>query len=264
VMLKNKSSVMPLGKTKTIYVPKVYFPAVKDWFGNLSVPRFDYPVDINVIKKYYNVTEDPSRADAAIVFVSGPYSADGGYDLKDRRAGSNGYVPITLQYGTYTANDARQQSIAAGDPVIDSTITNRSYNGKTVTASNTMDLRTITDTKTAMKEKPVIVVVNAAKPIVFNEFEKEVEGIVLHFGVSGQAVLDIISGAKEPSGLLPLQMPANMSTVEKQFEDVPYDMECHADTEGNKYDFGFGLNWNGVIKDARTGKYSKSFVVPKN
>lgn len=48
-----------------------------------------------------------------------------------------------------------------------------------------------------------------------------------------------------------------MATVEKQNEDVPFDMECHKDTEGNKYDFGFGLNWKGIIKDARTQRYSK-------
>lgn len=258
IMLKNKNGLLPIAKTKTVYVPKLYYPAVKDWFGNMSVPKLDYPVDISVVKKYYNVTEDPSKADVALVFVSSPYSADGGYDLKDRRAGGNGYIPITLQYGTYTAEDARDKSIAAGDPVIDSTISNRSYKGKTVTASNTMDLRTILDTKAAMKGKPVVVVVNAAKPMVFNEFEKETDGILLHFGISGQAVLDIISGASEPSGLLPVQMPANMSTVEKQFEDLPYDMECHTDTEGNKYDFGFGLNWKGIIKDARTEKYSKN------
>jgi len=79
----------------------------------------------------------------------------------------------------------------------------------------------------------------------------------LHFGVSGQAVLDIISGASEPSGLLPVQMPANMSAVEKQLEDVPFDMECHKDTEGNTYDFGYGLNWKGKISDSRTTKYYK-------
>jgi periplasmic beta-glucosidase/beta-xylosidase len=53
-------------------------------------------------------------------------------------------------------------------------------------------------------------------------------------------------------------MPANMKTVEQQFEDVPFDMECHKDSEGNVYDFGFGLNWKGVIKDARTAKYKRN------
>lgn len=67
--------------------------------------------------------------------------------------------------------------------------------------------------------------------------------------------MEIISGATEPSGLLPLQMPADMKTVEEQNEDVPFDMTCYTDSEGNTYDFSFGLNWNGVIKDTRTEKY---------
>ena len=66
------------------------------------------------------------------------------------------------------------------------------------------------------------------------------------------------AGAAEPSGLLPLQMPLDMKTVETQKEDVPYDMICHKDSEGNIYDFGFGMNWNGVIKDARAEKYRKT------
>ena len=27
------------------------------------------------------------------------------------------------------------------------------------------------------------------------------------------------------------------------------------DSEGNKYDFGFGMNWKGVIKDTRTVQF---------
>jgi beta-glucosidase len=47
-----------------------------------------------------------------------------------------------------------------------------------------------------------------------------------------------------------------MKTVEEQKEDLPRDMECHRDSEGNVYDFGFGLNWKGVIRDARKTKYA--------
>ena len=108
-----------------------------------------------------------------------------------------------------------------------------------------------------MKGKPVIVSITASRPMVFHEFEPMVEGILLNFGTSEQALLEILSGKVEPSGLLPTQMPANMKTVEQQFEDVPFDMQCHKDTEGNVYDFGFGLNWKGIIKDARTTKYIK-------
>ncbi|NDV80014.1 glycoside hydrolase family 3 N-terminal domain-containing protein [Dysgonomonas sp. 511] len=257
VMLKNKGNVLPIKERKTVYIPEVYSPSVKDWWGNWSKQSLQMPVNLDLLKKYYDITDNPAKADFAIVFISGPYSNNdgGGYDKKDREAGRNGYVPITLQYGTYTADDAREHSIAAGDPVVDPTIKNRSYKGKTVTASNTMDLRTVLNTREMMGDKPVIVVANLSRAMVFNEFEDKVDAILTRFSVKEQAVLDIISGKYEPSGLLPMQMPANMSTVEKQFEDVPFDMECHKDTEGNVYDFAFGLNWKGVIKDARTAKY---------
>ncbi|MDR0864935.1 MAG: glycoside hydrolase family 3 protein [Candidatus Symbiothrix sp.] len=257
ILLKNKQHVLPMTGKKTVYIPKIYFPAVTNWWGKTTEGKDDYPVDLNLVKKYYNVTENPDEADFSLVFVTNPHAnADGGgYDKKDRESGGTGYVPISLQYRPYTATDAREKSIAAGDPVIDPTITNRSYKGKTTTVVNTKDLDVILETKAKMKNKPVIVVVSALRPMVFNEFESSVDGIVLHFSVSNQAVLDIVSGKNEPSGLLPVQMPANMSTVEKQFEDVPFDMVCHKDTEGNTYDFAFGLNWKGVIKDARTEKY---------
>ena len=257
VLLKNKANVLPVKEKKTVYIPKMYTPATRDWWGMYTQPKFDYPVNLELVKKYYTITDIPERADFALVFVSSPQSAEGGYDINDRKAGNNGYVPISLQYGTYTAEDARKKSIAAGDPVIDPTINDRAYRGKTVTASNTMDLRTILDTREMMNGKPVIVSVTASKPMIFNEFESGVDGIVLNFGVSAQAVMDIISGKTEPSGLLPLQMPANMKTVEMQKEDVPFDLSLHKDTEGHAYDFGYGLNWKGVIKDARTEKYKK-------
>jgi len=38
-----------------------------------------------------------------------------------------------------------------------------------------------------------------------------------------------------------------MKTVEEHYEEGPFDMECHVDSVGNKYDFGFGLNWSGFI-----------------
>lgn len=257
VMLKNKDRVLPVRDRKTVFISKNYYPSVKDWWGNWSDPTLEYPVDIELVKKYYNVTDNPQKADFALVFVSSPYSNHdgGGYDINDRKAGGNGYVPISLQYGTYIADDAREQSIAAGDRVIDPTINNRSYKGKSVTVSNTMDLSTILTVKNRMGDKPVIVVANLSRPMVFNEFESRVDAIVVRFGIGEQAVLDIISGKAEPSGLLPLQMPTNMSTVEKQQEDISFDMECHRDSEGNAYDFAYGLNWKGVIKDTRTEKY---------
>jgi beta-glucosidase len=255
VLLKNKGAVLPIAKSRTVYIPKRFIPASKDWFGSITPEKMEYPVNMELVKKYFNVTEDPAKADIALVFVKGPIAGTG-YDKADRETG-NGYAPISLQYGPYTAEYARAQSIAAGDPVVDSSITNRSYKGKTITATNYTDLKLILDTKALMSGKPVIVSMALSNPSVVSEFEKEVSGIIVSFGVQDQALLDILSGTATPYGLLPVQMPANMKTVEEQKEDIPHDMDCHVDSEGNKYDFSFGLDWKGVIKDSRTEKYKR-------
>jgi beta-glucosidase len=256
ILLKNKGNVLPLKKNKTVYIPKRTIPAGRDWFGNTTPEKIEYPVNMDIARKYFNVTDDPSKADFAIVFVKSP---DGGvgYNKEDRDKGGNGYVPISLQYGPYVATAAREKSIAAGDPVIDSTITNRSYKGKEVTAANASDLKSILDTKTAIGGKPVIVVVDANKPMVMGEFEKQVDAIIYSFGVMNQAVLELLTGGVEPSGLLPIQMPLNMETVEQQFEDVPHDMKVYVDSEGHAYDFAYGLNWKGIINDSRTTRYKR-------
>lgn len=257
VMLKNKNNTLPVKEKKTVYIPKNYIPAVRDWYHHWSDAKLEYTVNMELMKRYYNVTENPSEADFAIVFVNSPYMDNdgGGYDLTDRENGGNGYVPISLQYGPYTAASAREHSIAAGDPVSDPEITDRSYKGKSVTASNVTDLHTIMTTRKQMGNKPVVVIVNVFRPLVFKEFEPYADAILLRFNINEQPAMDVISGKYEPSGLLPLQMPADMETVERQNEDVPFDMVCYKDEVGNTYDFGFGLNWNGVIRDKRTEKY---------
>jgi beta-glucosidase len=254
VLIKNKNKTLPIATGKTVYIPKRVTPAGLNFFGQPSPEKIEYPVNLDLIKKYYTVTDDPAKADFAIVFIKSPMS--GGYSRADRENGGNGYVPVSLQLKEYTAVDAREHSIAAGDPVIDPTINDRSYKGKTSKSNSYPDLNTILDTKKAMKGKPVIVSVAMSNPMVFGEFEKDVDAIVGEFGVQVTALMDIISGKTEPSALLPMQMPINMSTVEKQFEDVPRDMTPYKDSEGHVYDFGYGLNWKGVIHDARTSKYA--------
>ncbi len=254
VLIKNKNNILPIAKGKTVFIPKRTTPAGLNFFGAPVPEKIEYPVNVELIKRYYTVTDDPSKADFAMVFIKSPMS--GGYSRADREAGGNGYVPISLQLKDYTAVDAREHSIAAGDPVIDSTIKDRTYKGKTSKSNSYPDLNTILETKKAMNGKPVLVSIALTNPMVFGEFEKEVDAIVGEFGVQIDAQMDIISGKVEPSGLLPMQMPLNMSVVEKQFEDKPHDMVPYKDAQGNEYDFGFGLNWKGVIQDARTKKYA--------
>ena len=253
VLLKNHNKTLPIPKGKTVYVPKRTTPASLNFFGQPVPEKTEYPVNLDLIRKYYTLTDDPAKADFAMVFIKSPVS--GGYSRADREAGGNGYVPISLQLKDYTASDARAHSIAAGDPVIDPSIKDRTYLGKTSKSNSYPDLNTILDTKKAMNGKPVLVAVNMSNPMVFGEFEQQTDAILAEFGVQVEALLDIVSGKVEPSGLLPMQMPLNMSTVEKQFEDVPRDMIPYKDSNGHVYDFGFGLNWKGQIHDARVKKY---------
>lgn len=49
-----------------------------------------------------------------------------------------------------------------------------------------------------------------------------------------EALLNIVSGKTEPYGLLNMQQPASMETVEARNEDVPRNMECYVDDGGKQ------------------------------
>lgn len=126
------------------------------------------------------------------------------------------------------------------------------------------DLETLRYVDSAVSEDcKVIVVMGATAPLVWSEVEPMADAILLHYMVGmfadyldADALMSLIAGEVEPSALLPMQQPASMEAVEAQLEDVPRDMECYVDADGNSYDFAFGLNWSGVINDERVATYS--------
>ena len=252
VMLKNQNKTLPIASKKKVFVPQRYVAPSTNWWGITTPEKTVDAFNMEVVAKYFDVVETPEEADFALV---GIYSPNGGvgYDRADLEKGGNGYVPISLQYSTYTADTAREVSLAGGSPLED--FTNRTYKGKTVNTINTADMQLVNDTKVKMGDKPVIVSVKVGKPMIFAEIEGSAAAILVHMGVQDQALMEIITGAEEPSALLPFQMPADMLTVEAQFEDVPRDMKAYTDADGNSYDFAFGLNWSGVIDDARVKNY---------
>lgn len=255
VILKNEDGVLPLSRETSVYIPERFIPPSQTFFGDVIPGRWEMPVNPDLADGYFELAESPESADVAIVVITDPENGrTAGYSAEDVEAGGNGFLPISLQYDTYTADTARDPSLA-GD-AREGDVLNRTYRGKTVTAKNKSDLELIRQTVRAMDGKPVIVILKLSNPTVVAEFESSIQGLVLNFNIQDQAVLDVLTGVVEPSGLLPMQMPANMATVEAQFEDVPLDMEPHVDAAGHAYDFGFGLNWDGPIEDARTRKFT--------
>ncbi len=252
VMLKNSNKSLPVNTKQKVYVPQRYIAPTTNWWGVTTEPKTIDPFNMEIVAKYFDIVESPDEADFALVGIQSP---DGGvgYNNADVEKGGNGYIPINLQYSPYTADTAREVSLAGGSPLED--FTNRSYRGKSVTTINSTDMQLVNDTKKEMGSKPVIVSIKVSKPMVFSEIEPSASAILVHMGVQDQALMEIITGATEPSALLPFQMPVDMLTVEAQFEDVPRDMKPYTDADGNSYDFAFGLNWKGVIQDDRVSAY---------
>lgn len=245
VMLKN-SGELPIRERKRVYVPGRHIGPRKS-FMRTMIPEQNLPgVDRAFIERWFDWAETPEEADFALCFIESPLT-DGGYN--------EGYKPISLQYRPYTADTARAHSIASGDPREPNP--DRTYRGQTCVAANESDLDLVLNTRAAMPGKPVVVVVRMHNPCVLSELETAADAILVDFGVQKEALLTLLTGGAEPQGLLPVQLPADMFTVEAHSEDVPLDMIPYTDSVGNTYDFGFGLNWAGVIRDERTEKYHR-------
>ncbi len=253
IMLKNHGHALPVAQKAKVYLPRRHYPTTRGIWGGVTPEKWDWMIRPEAVSRYYEPVENPQDADFALVAIRQP-AIQMGYEQYDLKKGGNGYVPITLQYEDYTAVDAREKSIAAGDPL--EKFTDRSYRGKTVKTANRDDMVLVQQSRKVMGDKPVVVILETGNPVVLSEIEPYADAILVSFDVQNQAILELICGNREPSALLPMQMPANMTTVEKQFEDVPFDMECYKDADGNVYDFAFGLNWSGVIDDARTRRYA--------
>lgn len=265
-------------KDLTVYIPMVYTEEQPGIFSstpagwsssmNLDVAKSVYGTvltDIEGVDDEGNTTyttPDLTNVDKVIVGMRSPMNgglfANTGRYTKDD--GTYGYYPLSLQYGTYVADgeNVRKTSIA-GDTLADGTKENRSYYGEESRLINAHDLTIVLNAVAAVeatgKDIPIVVSMNASGPAIMAEFEDKVDAIVVGFSVSDKAIYDVIEGNHEPRGLLPMQFPANMDTVEANYEDVALDLDCYVDSQGNTYDFAYGLNWTGVISDERVKQY---------
>ena len=221
----------------------------------------ELPVSKKVLKGYFEIVDNPSEAEVAIVFVDSPKCVNTGYNTDAEE-----WCPITLQYRPYTADaDCVEEDSITGDVKIEKTespygivenktVENRGYYDAENTVANEADLDLILTT--AELGIPTVVCVNASGAFCVDEFEDKVDAILVGFGVDKSNYLPLVAGQVEPSALLPLQMPASMEAVEAQQSGAPRDMECYVDANGNTYDFAFGLNWTGVINDTRTKRFA--------
>lgn len=253
VCLKNRGGVLPVREGSKVFIPKNHTDPSQDWYGNAKPAKDEWLFDLETVAKFYAIAETPEDADFALVAMRSPISA--GYSAEDADAGGNGYIPISLQYGPYTAATARRESIAGGDPR--EKTANRSYRGKAAIVYNRSDLDSLLEVRRRLGPgKPLVAALKPDRPMIVAEFEPQTDAILVDFGVDAGALMRILSGRDAPSGLLPMQIPRDMETVEAQCEDVGRDMEPHVDSEGNAYDFAFGMTFDATIRDHRVEKYA--------
>ncbi|MFN3865425.1 MAG: glycoside hydrolase family 3 N-terminal domain-containing protein [Demequina sp.] len=275
VMLKNDGDTITAAEAadwsdKTVYIPRSYdtghagtfgpgayvespgltIETAEQYFGTVLTDEVELDENDQVVSY---TAPDLSDVDIVLVGMSSPNNGDNftsaGHDTE-----TGEWYPLSLQYRPYTADgdNVRQTSIS-GDILEDGTQENRSYFGNTSRISNesTIDAfeRAVAAIEASGKDIPLITVLKAINPIIPAEFEAESDAIIVGFGTSDQALFDVALGLYEAQGRLPIQFPADMDTVEAQLEDVAKDATPYTDSLGNAYDYGFGLNFSGVISE---------------
>ena len=84
----------------------------------------------------------------------------------------------------------------------------------------------------------LVTLVDLNRPAVLTELNDMSSALVGTFGVSDEAMLDVVFGRHNPVGKLPFELPSSMAEVEAQLEDVP------DDTANPLFPYGWGLNYN--------------------
>ena len=211
--------------------------------------------------------EELADVEYAVVRISNPQDAYDGYSGNDEprfdRATGGPIVwrPVSLQYRPYVADGPNVKQVSvAGDILEDGSKENRAHFGADTYATNESELDWVISIRERLPESAkLILVIDANHPMVFSEIEPYADAILMGWyegtKIPTGSYLRVIAGKSEPYGLLQYQMPKDMDTVEANLVDVPRDMDCYVDAEGNTYDFCFGLNWSGKIEDDRTALY---------
>jgi beta-glucosidase len=88
-----------------------------------------------------------------------------------------------------------------------------------------------------MGARPTVVAMYFDRPYVVPELAKESAAMLAHFGVSDDALLDVLTGVYAPTGKLPFELPSSMEAVRAQKEDVPHD------SKDPLYPYGHGITF---------------------
>ncbi|HEX4950814.1 MAG TPA: glycoside hydrolase family 3 N-terminal domain-containing protein [Blastocatellia bacterium] len=198
VLLKNANHVLPLKKGLRMYVEGLD-TAVAAQYGYVS-------------------TNNPDDADVCIVRVSA--TGGGGRGQGGGRGGAGGGRGGFAGGGRPGGGGPGGGFGGGGQPV-----------------DLTIPAARLTPVRALMQKKPTIIVMQFDSPYVIPELANESAALLATFGVSDEALFDVLMGKFNPTGKLPFELPASMEAVRAQLEDVPYDSKAPL------FKFGAGLSY---------------------
>jgi len=98
--------------------------------------------------------------------------------------------------------------------------------------------------KRASAAVPTIVTVYLDRPAVLANVRDRATALLGNFGITDDALLDVLQGKARPRGRLPFELPSSMAAVLAQATDAPYDSRAPL------YPFGYGLRFGGPVASA--------------
>ena len=156
-------------------------------------------LDQSVAAKYGTVVETPDEADVVLLFLNTVFNGN-------QPAGTDRTLDQMMASRFPDTNLAFSEEILA----------------KATSYSDASQLVTLVDLN---------------RPAVLTELKDMSGALVGTFGVSDEAMLDVVFGQHNPVGKLPFELPSSMAEVEAQLEDVP------DDTANPLFPYGWGLSY---------------------
>jgi beta-glucosidase len=84
---------------------------------------------------------------------------------------------------------------------------------------------------------PTVVSIYLDRPAILTPIRDRAAAVLVNFGISDEALFDVIVGRGAPRGRLPFDLPSSMATVAAQRPDRPFD------SASPLYRFGYGLRY---------------------
>jgi len=84
---------------------------------------------------------------------------------------------------------------------------------------------------------PTIVTVYLDRPAILTNIRESASALIGNFGVSDDALMNVIIGRAKPEGRLPVELPSSMEAVRRQKSDLPHDSRAPL------YKIGFGRRY---------------------